>query len=475
MKLACSSLAAVLVVACATPVRPVRYDELETGVITVPLDELRARVKEAYLWGYPLVDNYRVVYWQAIDRSSDGFKAPINVIASKARVARAGDKTVQTPNSDTPYSNLVMDLRTEPLVLSVPRIDAGRYFSIQLVDAYTHNYAYIGTRTTGNEGGHFLIAGPDWKDPPPPGITAAFPCETWLAKATYRTQLLDAGDIEAVKAIQAGYRVQPLSSFLGVTAPAPAPAVDWIEPPGGEAMRTSLEFFRALAFTLQFCPTHASEVELRARLASLGLEAGKRFDPATLTPEQAREFQAGVKDAWQEFAGLERRMDAKEVTSADAFGTREHLANDYLLRFGGDVVGIYGNSAEEALYPIYQVDAEGQPLDGARSRYRLRFAPDGFPPVNAFWSVTMYSLPDRFLVENPIDRYLVNSPMLPELMLDADGGLTIFIQHERPEGEQAANWLPAPAGPFFLSMRLYWPKPAALDGSWKEPPLVRSH
>jgi hypothetical protein len=297
-----------------------------------PNEEIRAIAREAYVWGYPLVDNYNVVHWQAIDTQHPGFKAPINVLAHKSDVTRAGEKTVQTPNSDTPYSNLVMDLRREPLVLTVPAMEPERYFSVQLVDAYTHNYAYVGTRTTGNGGGSFLIAGPGWQGETPTGIAKVIPTETWLAKATYRTQLFAPDDIENVRRLQAGYRVEPLSTFLRQPAPPAPPAVEWIPPLTAEAMKTDPRFWTILDFVLRFAPVHPSETALRERLARLGLDGDGRFDFAKLRPDQQQAFRDGVADAWGDLAGLMKQMDAGAVTSADAFGTREHLKNNYLYR-----------------------------------------------------------------------------------------------------------------------------------------------
>jgi hypothetical protein len=154
------------------------------------------------------------------------------------------------------------------------------------------------------------------------------------------------------------------------------------------------------------------------------------------------------------------------------FGTREHLKNNYLYRMAAAVVGIYGNSEMEAMYPVYAIDADGQKLDGSK-RYTVRFAPGEMPPVNAFWSLTMYELPSSLLVANPINRYLLNSPMLPQFMKDPDGGVTFLIQHESPGKDKEANWLPAPKGPFVIAMRLYWPKAEAIDGKWTAPPMKR--
>jgi hypothetical protein len=138
----------------------------------------------------------------------------------------------------------------------------------------------------------------------------------------------------------------------------------------------------------------------------------------------------------------------------------------------GAVLGIWGLTAEEAIYPSYYVDADGQKLDGAH-RYTLRFAPGQLPPVKAFWSLTMYELPASLLVDNPLDRYLLNSPMLPQFNRDADGGITFYIQHETPGANKEANWLPSSEGPFSTVMRLYWPKAEALDGTWELPQMQR--
>ena len=199
--------------------------------------EARAIAKEAYVYGNPLADSYRILYGSFVDRKNPEYKGPWNEIHNVARVYTYRDRTVQTPNSDTPYSWLGLDLRAEPYVLTVPPIGKKRYFSIQLVDLYTHNFGYIGSRTTGNEGGNFLIAGPGWKGRAPRGIAKVIRSETDLMIAIYRTQLFNPGDIENVKAIQARYQAQPLSAFLGGPAPKAAPPIDFIKPLTREAIR----------------------------------------------------------------------------------------------------------------------------------------------------------------------------------------------------------------------------------------------
>jgi hypothetical protein len=433
--------------------------------------EARAIAKEAYIYGFPLVDNYRVEYAYFVDRTSPEFKAPWNHITNIPRVFTPADTAVQTPNSDTPYSWLGLDLRAEPIVLTLPPIEKERYFSVQLTDAYTFNFDYLGTRTTGNQGGSYAIAGPNWKGETPKGIKKVLRSETELIIVVYRTQLFNPGDIENVKKIQAGYKVEPLLAFLGTAAPKAAPAIDFIKPLTPETQKTSLEFFNILNFVLQFCPTDPSETELMARFAMIGVGAGKTFDPGKLSPEMKAAIEQGRDDAWVAFAEGVKQLDDGTLTSGDLFGTRQAMKNNYLYRWLG-TIGIYGNSRQEALYPIYRIDAEGQKLSGA-NRYSIRFAPGQLPPVNAFWSLTMYELPASLLVANPLNRYLINSPMLPQLKKDADGGVTLLIQNESPGTAEEANWLPAPKGPFAMYMRLYWPKEEATDGKWKAPPLKR--
>jgi len=432
--------------------------------------EARAIAKEAAIYGFPVVDNYRINYDYFFKPGTKEYKGPPNTLINVPRVYTPADTAIQTPNSDTPYSFLGADLRAEPLVLSVPEIPKDRYYSIQFIDAYTFNFAYVGSRATGNGAGHFLLAGPNWKGAKPPGIKEVIRSETDMNILLYRTQLFDPADIDNVKKIQAGYKVQTLSQFLGQPVPAAAPKIDYLTPCTPEEEKKSLKQFEVLNFVLQFCPTVPSEVGLMKRFAKIGIGAGKTFDAGQFSPEVQQAIAEGVGDAWREFGGLVKLFDTGKVTSGEVFGTRAYLKNNYLYRMGAAVLGIYGNSKQEAMYPVYRTDAVGQPLTGA-NRYRLHFAKGELPPVHAFWSLTMYELPQSLLVANPIHRYLINSPMLPKLKQDADGGLTLYVQHDSPGKELESNWLPAPTGPFAAYMRLYWPAKAALDDSWQAPKL----
>ncbi len=434
--------------------------------------EARSIAKQAYTYGFPLVDHYRVQYTYFQDRQHPEFKAPWNTLHNTARIYTPDDKAYPTPNADTPYSQLGADLGSEPLVLTMPVVEDGRYYSAQFVDAYTHNFGYVGSRTTGNGGGTFLLVGPDWQGSVPPGIDRVLRSETRFAFVFYRTQLRGADDLENVKKVQAGYKVQPLSAFLGQPAPAAAPAINFPPPLSAEAERSDLAFFKQLNFVLGLSPIHPSEQSLMQTFAKLGIGPGLSFDEQALPVEIREAIRAGIADAWQDFEALGQQVARGEISTSRFLGSREFLANNYLYRMRATVTGLYGNDREETLYPPFYLDAQGQKLDASRHRYTLRFAPGQLPPVNAFWSLTLYDA-KRLLVANPLNRYLINSPMLGNLKRDADGGLTLYIQHQQPAAEQLANWLPAPDGPFYLAGRLYWPKAEALDGRWQAPKVER--
>ncbi|AQA04927.1 cell envelope protein [Mycobacterium sp. MS1601] len=434
----------------------------------VPADA-RAIAKEAYIYGFPIVDNYRVMYSYFVDEQDPDYRGGWNQVHSTARLFTPEDKAVQTPNSDTPYSMLGADLRTEPLVLTVPPVAQDRYYSLQFIDGYTSNIAYVGSRTTGNGGGKYLLTGPNWQGDTPEGINEVIRSDTDLTSVIYRTQLFGPSDLAEVEKIQAGYTAEPLSAYLDQPAPAPAPPIDFVPPLSPEQQKTSPQFFEIMNFAMRFAPGRDGEQDLLTRFATLGIGPDGDYQADALTPELRAEIEGGMADAWTELQTFQKeQLGTGKVSSADLFGSPEEIGDNYLYRMAGDVLGIYGNSKDEAIYPVTDVDATGAPLTGA-NRYTYRFAAGQLPPVNAFWSLTMYELPQSLLVDNPINRYLINSEMLPSLVAGPDGGYTLFVQHDSPGAAQESNWLPAPEGPFRLALRLYWPKPDALNGTWQAP------
>ncbi|NJL27894.1 MAG: DUF1254 domain-containing protein [Thermoanaerobaculia bacterium] len=442
--------------------------------ITVSPEEARAIAKEAYLYGWPMSENYNTIHAYSIDDSpeNENYKAPFNVIHNEANVFTPEDTTVVTPNSDTPYSFISGDLRAEPLVITTPPMTpSSRYFSFQLVDLYTFNFDYIGTRTGHNAGGNFVILGPSWTGPDPTGFTAVFRCETELFLSITRTQLFNPGDLSNVEAIQQQYAVQTLSQYLDQAAPTPAPTIAWPQPCTGEASKTPA-IFAIINFLLQFCPTVPSEIELMKEFAKIGVGAGLPFDPASLSPEMLAAFEAGIADAWKEFEQVNAQVAAGELSTADFFGTRLYLDNNYLYRFAGAKIGIYGNSKEEANYQMYMVDADMLPLDASSNRYTLKLTEA--LPAKAFASVTMYDGRTQLLIKNPIARYLINTPMLDQLLRGDDGSITIYVQKDSPGTELEPNWLPAPDATFYMVMRLYVPEQNVIDGEWTPPPVHRA-
>ena len=438
---------------------------------TASPEEARGIAKEAYLYGFPVVEMYKTLYTQAVDKTGANFKAPFNRIGNTAKVFTPKDTAFVTPNSDTPYSFVWMDLRAEPLVLTLPQIAEERYYSVQLIDLFTHNFAYLGTRSTGNKGGHFMVVGPDWKGQQPVNIDRVVRSESNIAYALYRTQLFDDKDLEKVRKIQGNYKVQTLSQYLKQPAPATPAKISWPKPTA--SMTDSPELFRYLNFMLAFAPAQDSEKDLLARFARIGIVAGQPFDLKALSVEQRKALDDGISDAKAEFAAFKKdQVDTHQVVSGDFFGTRDHLNNNYLYRYAGANMGIFGNSADEAAYIGYFVDSGGKPANGAKHSYTLHFAKDQLPPADAFWSLTMYDGKSKLLVANHQQRYLINSRMLPNLKRDADGGLTLYVQHSVPLKEQRSNWLPAPHGPFYAVLRLYLPKPEVANGQWKQPALT---
>jgi hypothetical protein len=442
----------------------------------LPRGETQKIAEEAFIYGFPMVMSYGILYEYFVDQSSGQYKAPVNQLFSESNVFTPKDTAVVTPNSDTPYSFVEMDLWAEPFVLTVPEVEKGRYYSIQLVDLYTFNYGYIGSRATGNGPGSYLIAGPTWKGPKPKGIKKVFRSETDYSLAIFRTQLFNAGDIDNVKKIQAAYKAQPLSDFLGQPAPAAPPGVKWMKIDKAMAEANP---FGYLAFLLQFClPVGGAKVEapLRERFAKIGIEAGKPFQIDRFTPAQRTELKAGMESGFEKIKRRVATIGADQNgwrVSKAGFGDRAAYKGDYTLRAAAAMAGIFGNSPAEAVYPLLSTDSEGNKPDASKNAYTITFPAKQLPPVNAFWSVTMYDAKTQLLVENPINRYLINSPMLPNLKKNADGSLTIYLQKDSPGADKESNWLPAPDGPIYVVMRLYWPKAPVLKVGWKPPAVQR--
>jgi len=435
-------------------------------------EEAKQIAEDAYIYAFPMLMGYRFAYATFLQPASPAYRGPANAGPfGKAVTLDYTFKDVITPNADTPYSFGMLDLRGGPVVLTVPEV-TDRYYVMQFEDLLGYNELFIGSRTTGSAAGSYFLMGPTWDGEVPEGFSGSFRFETELVLLLGRTQLLGPDDQPALAEVMRQYRLEPYEQFQGGEAPS-LPPFDW--PDWDDPASRDERFIRYMNALLPLCePIHPSETEMFARFASIGIGPGVPFDPDTLSDEQRQAIVQGIAAAIETF---ERKLpEIGQIingwTTASAFGNRDFFNGDYALRGLAAQLGWGGNDQIEAFYPSAYVDANGETLDGAHT-YQIRWEND--PPVNAFWSLTIYDKSydgvAGYLVKNPINRYLINSTT-EGLVRDADGGLTITVQHAEPsDPARRANWLPAPEGVFYLTLRLYWPKPEALNGTW-EPPLV---
>ncbi|WP_439182673.1 DUF1254 domain-containing protein [Carboxylicivirga taeanensis] len=447
---------------------------------TLTPQEAKEIAKEAYIYGFPMVMNYKTLYVYTLNTNSKEFKGAFNELACDARLYTPEDKAIVTPNSDTPYCMVWCDIRNEPLVISVPDMDPERYYSLQLIDLYTHNFAYIGSLTTGNNAGQYLITPASWSGDKPEGISEVIPCETDLFFMIVRTQLMDENDLEQVQTIQGAYKLETLSEYLGEKTAPTNHAENFTAWHEGDQF--TVASFTYLDQLLNMLTPVDEEKAVLARFAKLGIGTEQGFNLNAFDAAIQDSIKAGMKAGFAEIESFIKKISSDPLASAKIFGTRQYLAqsaeenyphdNLYVLRAAAAHLGLYGNSGHEAIYPTYLMEAPGVPFNAAENKYTLTFKKEELPPVKAFWSLTMYDGRTQLLVDNPLDRYLLNSAMAPDFSYAADGSLTLYIQKESPGKQLEANWLPAPDGPFYCVLRLYGPKAEALAGNWVNPPIV---
>ena len=434
----------------------------------------RARqiAEDAYVFAFSMLENYKTMYVQAVNRDLPSFRAPFNEFGHMRHLLGPEFKEVVGPNNDTLYSVAWMDLGTEPFVLGMPDFPDERYYVIQLVDMYTFNVEYIGARTTGYRAGKYLLAGPGWEGPTPDGIDGVRRTEGRYLFVLGRTAVSGIEDVPNVTALQDQYSLTPLSAYLGQPAPPPAPGADL--PPYDPAKAASIDFigyFNALLGQIELGPSERSRLE---EWAEIGIRPGAPFDARTLTAEVREAVAAGVAGALEKIQAESKKV-GRNVNNwtmiADGFGYRATMEGKDLIRAAANMVGIYGNNPEEAYNFSTMSDAAGDPLDASKHDYVIRFETP--PPARAFWSVTMYTLPVPLFTENPIKRYSIGD-RTPGFTPDADGSVTIYLQHESPGADKEPNWLPAPDGPFSLALRNYWPGDALLDGTWEPSPVRKA-
>jgi len=461
--------ALIVIAACTKSTRPPETAE----EVPVTPEEAQVIAEEAYIYAYPMLENYRTMYVQAIDRTAPGYVTSFNQLAHKTELLGPEFKDIVRPNNDTMYSFAWLDLRAQPMIISVPEVK-GRYYSIQLVDMFTHNFGYIGTRATGTEAGSYMVAGPKWQGTKPGDIKEVFRSESEFVYCIIRTEVRGPNDVDAVHAIQRGYSLTAMNVFL---ARSQVPAASGITFPLYDADRVKSAAFIDLLNFLLVQVSAPEEAALMKRFSRIGIESGATAASMTVAPGVRDAVEAGIGQALiaiQRAAGDLSALEGVRVASKNGwqgadgvFGDGAEMRQKYLVRAAAAMAGLYGNDAIEAYYPAGSLDSDGEPLDASKRRYTMRFEKSEMPSVDAFWSMTMYSLPDQLMVENSIGRYSIGDRS--KLRYGKDGSLTIYIQHESPGESLQSNWLPAPNGPFSLQFRMYLPKPEALDPLYLPP------
>jgi hypothetical protein len=425
---------------------------------------------DAYIYGYPLVTMEMTRRVMTNVEKPEGTRAPMGQLIRMRTYPDASFRDVTAPNADTLYTTAWFDVSKEPWVLSVPAM-GDRYFLLPMLDGWTEVFQVPGTRTTGDKAKTWAITGPNWKGKLPQGVREykSPTAIVWLLGRIYCSGT--PADYKAVHALQDQVKLVPLSSYGKKYTPSPGtvdPAID---------MKTSVReqvnrmdagaYFKLLAQLMKDNPPAQADAPILARIAKIGIVPGQEFDIGKLDPAVAQ----GLNDVPK--LGVEKIMahfkNAGKMENGWVFSTKTGIyGTDYLQRALITAIGLGANRPEDAIYPTSETAVNGKPYEGA-NRYVIRFAKGQMPPVNGFWSLTMYDS-EYFFVQNPLNRYTLSSRS--KLKANKDGSVDLYIQNASPGKGKEANWLPAPADPFKLMFRFYWPKAAIIDSTWKPPEVM---
>jgi len=445
----------------------------QSAAAAITEQEAAAIAVEAYAYFYPLITmDLTRKQLTNVELGKAALGGPVNTFASAPAFPPADFRAVVRPNFDTLYSSGYLDLTKEPMVVSVPDT-GGRYYLLPMLDMWSDVFASPGWRTTGTQAGNFLVTPPGWSGTVPAGFTR-IEAPTPYVWIIGRTKTDGPADYDAVHKIQAGYKITPLSDWNKPASPVAAridPSVDMKTPPKRQVdTMPAGEYFAYAAELFKLHPPHLTDQPIVAQMKRLGIEPGKSFDIGKADPAVRKSLELAPVAAhklmeWK-VATLARVVNHWSMNT-DTMGV---YGNYYLKRAMVAQIGLGANVPEDAIYPLNLGDETGAPLDGVNN-YTLHFDKDATPPVNAFWSLTLYD-GEGFQVANSLNRFAVSSWM--SFSYNPDGSLDLYFQNESPGTDKEANWLPAPKGPFNLTMRLYAPKSAALTGRWNPPPIVKA-
>ena len=428
--------------------------------------EAKKIAKEAYIFNYPLVMMYRTMYLQSIDAKSKsysgGFGKWLHLGTSSPK-----DTDIVSPNNDSPYSYAWVDTRAEPWVLTMPKIEAKRFYTSQWDDLWGFVIGNAGSVDDGNDGVSVLLASPTWKGKLPKGVKRVIQGDTEFLGTLTRTQLIEPKDLPNVQKIQKEFELQPLSAYLGKAAPKAAARIQW--KPWKDGVETTDQFWSYVNFLLSYTTPNPQDKPVQDRMGKIGLVAGKPWDSSALGKDVRVAIAAGMKEALADL-----KKGSTHITDPSLFfRSRKDLDKDYFNRALGVNVGIFGNVKKVSVYFATAKDDKGELFDGSKHNYSITFTADQIPPAKNFWSFTMYKLPQRWLVDNSINRYAIGSAT-PGLEKAADGSITLYFQAKSPGKDKESNWLPAPEGPFWPILRTYGPGKAILDKTWKLPQVKRA-
>ena len=438
--------------------------------IVLTPEEAQSIAEEAYIFGYPMILMDLTAKKMSNVPEAGPQTAPVNQFAHFPEFPTPDFKDIVKPNADTLYSLAWLNLSEEPLVLHVPDTD-DRYYLMPMLDAYSNVFESPGKRTTGTGENNFAIVGPFWDGELPDGVTK-IQSPTELVWILGRIQANGIDDFDAVNEIQKQFTMTPLSSFGKSYQPPQTvdtdSSIDMKMPPVTKIEQSSVNvYYDRMAMLMKTNPPASDDADLVAQFVKIGLIPGEKFDSSNLDPKIIDAIELGAKDGLEKIKSNIVNVGTNEngwqkAVNLGSYGT------DYLLRASVAFMGLGANLPEDAIYPMAYVDFNGDALNG-NSKYVIHFAKEQTPPVNAFWSLTMYNMAELF-VENPIDLYAIGDRN--ELEYNEDGSLDIYIQHEAPEGHEL-NWLPSPDDDFNLTLRFYWPSPEISDGTWQIPSIQK--
>jgi hypothetical protein len=450
--------------------KEVQTEEKSTGELTA--EEAKSLAKEAYLFGMPVVFFEKQVDFQSYTNKVTEKRAPINQFFHYRAFVEASDKSVVGFNVDNLYSLAAIDLSREPLVLFIPEM-GNRFWLMQVIDAWNGVPAAPGSRTHGSKGGTFVIVGPDYKGELQKDMEI-IKSPTKLVILGGRTYCAGKADYATVHKLQDQYKLVPLSQWgKNYVPPATVPLKQGVD--GTTLVNkqfnalTAEQFYKNLNRLMVSNPPYASDSVVVKKIEKLGIKPGADFSLSTFKPEVAKAIEEGYADGFKammkESTQLGKIVNGWSLTyDMGKYGTR------YAYRAAWTYFGIGGNILEDAFYPLAQVDADKNPLDGA-NKYTLTFTKDEIPPASAFWSLTMYDF-DAYLVPNALNRYALGDRS--NLKFEKDGSLIIYLQNSNPGKDKESNWLPSPAsGKFKVALRLYVPKPVATQGKWIPPAIQK--